>query len=499
MGAFGGDAGLHEIVWREVDEYMGDVLAASPADAHGRGIAFSMEHEGAAVDLAGSQVYLVWRHRASGKRGCEPFANDASGCRVFYPAALAECAGTVDAQVMVSFPDGRSISTRAFRIRVEPVLVGGAESEDGFTLFVDAIKKYEAGTERVDELLAVLDDVGVIKGEKGDKGDPGEPGRDGADGAPGRDGKDGADGAPGRDGADGLPGRDGVDGKDGVGIASVRQTTTSLADGGLNVVTVTLTDGRTSDFEVRNGSKGSAGAVTGDGGVTVVQGEKGDKGDKGDPFTYEDFTPEQLASLKGEKGDRGDKGDRGEQGIQGERGEKGEAGVPGKDGADGKPFTFADFTEEQLASLKGDKGEKGDRGDVGEQGIQGEKGEKGATGAAFTYEDFTPEQLAALKGAKGDKGDAGAAFTYDMFTAEQLAQLKGEKGDTGAAGATGAAGRGVAAGGASGQVLAKASGADFDTEWIDPPTPSIDAYTKAEIDAMIGNMENALAVVTGVH
>lgn len=27
------------------------------------------------------------------------------------------------------------------------------------------------------------------------------------------------------------------------------------------------------------------------------------KGDKGDPFTYEDFTPEQLEALKGEKGD----------------------------------------------------------------------------------------------------------------------------------------------------------------------------------------------------
>lgn len=30
---------------------------------------------------------------------------------------------------------------------------------------------------------------------------------------------------------------------------------------------------------------------------------KGDKGDKGDPFTYTDFTAEQLAALKGEKGD----------------------------------------------------------------------------------------------------------------------------------------------------------------------------------------------------
>ena len=45
-----------------------------------------------------------------------------------------------------------------------------------------------------------------------------------------------------------------------------------------------------------------------------VQTIKGDKGEKGDPFTYEDFTSEQLLSLKGEKGDRG------EQGIQGNDG-----------------------------------------------------------------------------------------------------------------------------------------------------------------------------------
>ena len=49
---------------------------------------------------------------------------------------------------------------------------------------------------------------------------------------------------------------------------------------------------------------------------------------------------------------------------------------------------------------------KGDKGEVGEQGIQGLKGDKGDP---FTYEDFTPEQLASLKGLKGDKGATGAA------------------------------------------------------------------------------------------
>ena len=35
---------------------------------------------------------------------------------------------------------------------------------------------------------------------------------------------------------------------------------------------------------------------------------RGAKGDKGDPFTYSDFTTEQLAALKGAKGDKGDPG-----------------------------------------------------------------------------------------------------------------------------------------------------------------------------------------------
>ena len=75
--------------------------------------------------------------------------------------------------------------------------------------------------------------------------------------------------------------------------------------------------------------------------VKGPKGEKGDtgaqglKGDKGDAFTFEDFTPEQLASLKGDKGDtgaqgpQGEKGDTGAQGPQGEKGEKGDKGDPG--------------------------------------------------------------------------------------------------------------------------------------------------------------------------
>ena len=170
------------------------------------------------------------------------------------------------------------------------------------------------------------------------------------------------------------------------------------------------------------------------------------KGDKGDPFTYADFTEEQLAALKGAKGDA---------------------------------FTYSDFTEEQLAKLKGEKGDTGQDGYTPQKGIDYFDGAKGD---AFTYEDFTPAQLAALKGEKGetgkgltilgsfateaelrqaiaspDAGDAygvGAAQPYDIYIYDGVTNAwvnngplqgakgeKGDKGDPGEKGETGSTGQ----------------------------------------------------------
>ena len=65
-----------------------------------------------------------------------------------------------------------------------------------------------------------------------------------------------------------------INGADGIGIQSVEQTTTSTVDGGINVITVTKTDGTSSTFTVRNGSKGSTGATgaAGKDGYTPVRG-----------------------------------------------------------------------------------------------------------------------------------------------------------------------------------------------------------------------------------
>ena len=61
----------------------------------------------------------------------------------------------------------------------------------------------------------------------------------------------------------------------------------------------------------------------------------GPKGDKGDPFTYEDFTAEQLASLKGAKRDRGEQGPKRDTGATGPKGDIGERGPQGPAGQDG--------------------------------------------------------------------------------------------------------------------------------------------------------------------
>lgn len=127
------------------------------------------------------------------------------------------------------------------------------------------------------------------------------------------------------------------------------------------------------------------------------------------------------------------------------------------------------------------KGATGDTGIRGPQGIQGEKGEKGAgekgdTGAAFTYDMFTPEQLAALTGPEGPTGktgETGAPFTYDMFTEAQLESLRGpqgiqgKQGIQGEIGPAGKDGVGIPTGGTTGQILTKASAADYDTKWAD--------------------------------
>lgn len=63
--------GLHTIIWDSADERLGDFLVASPADATERGLELHVRQGGAAEDLTGAEVYFIWRHKMTGRRGCE--------------------------------------------------------------------------------------------------------------------------------------------------------------------------------------------------------------------------------------------------------------------------------------------------------------------------------------------------------------------------------------------------------------------------------------------
>ena len=94
------------------------------------------------------------------------------------------------------------------------------------------------------------------------------------------DGKDGQDGQPGKDGQPGSNGKDGSDGRDGedgVGILSMEQVVKASEDDGTNVWRMTLTNGKTADFEVQNGARGKTGKTAyeyaKDGGYTGTEEE----------------------------------------------------------------------------------------------------------------------------------------------------------------------------------------------------------------------------------
>ena len=208
------------------------------------------------------------------------------------------------------------------------------------------------------------------------------------------------------------------------------------------------------------GDTGNVGPI-GPVGPEGKQGPIGPKGDTGAAFTYDMFTPDQLALLvgpvgpigpKGEKGDKGDKGDTGAQGPQGLKGDTGTAGPAGKN----LEFTWDGYTlgirqQGQTAytysqSLRGAtgatgaQGPKGDKGDTGATGPAGAKGATGATGPAgknleFTWNGYT----------LGVRQQGQTAYTYSQSlrgaTGATGAQgPKGDKGDTGATGPAGAKG-----------------------------------------------------------
>ena len=161
-----------------------------------------------------------------------------------------------------------------------------------------------------------------------------------------------------------------------------------------------------------------------------VVGDTGEKGDTGDAFTYDDFTPEQLAGLKGNTGDTGPAGPKGDTGDKGETGETGSKGDTGETGATGE---------------KGEQGPKGDTGDTGatgDTGPAGATGDTGATGIGTTIKgSYNSYQDLIVAHPTGNQGDSyivdGSLYVWNGNAWDNVGNIKGDTGATEPKGDTG--------------------------------------------------------------
>ena len=111
-------------------------------------------------------------------------------------------------------------------------------------------------------------------------------------------------------------------------------------------------------------------------------------------------------------------------------------------------------------NLKGERGPQGPAGATGATGPAGPAGADGAPGATGATGPQGPE------GPKGDTGATGPQGPEGPAGPQGPEGPHGPVGERGPQGEAGPAGPGVPAGGTAGQVLAKKSGTDYDTEWV---------------------------------
>lgn len=211
------------------------------------------------------------------------------------------------------------------------------------------------------------------------------------------------------------------------------------------------------------------------------------RGLKGDPFTYDDFTFEQLEALK-VKGDKGDPGQDGTVSFD-ELTEAQKLSLKGEKGEKGDPFTYSDFTEDQLLSLKG------------------EKGDKGADGT-MVFEDLTDEQRESLKGADGKDGISvshsweGTVLTVTSASGTSSVDLRGERGPQGISGPQGIQGVQGLPGEVDYSLVYKKSEIDKKLAELDIDVDLSDInldnyYTKTEINTKFDAIE--IEGSTGIH
>lgn len=193
-----------------------------------------------------------------------------------------------------------------------------------------------------------------------------------------------------------------------------------------------------------------------------LKGERGAKGDKGDPFTYDDFTPEQLAALKGDKGDTGPTG------------QDGHSPVVTASKVDDTTTVYVDGSA--IATI--DDGQDGTDGQAGHSPVVtaskvGKVTTVSVDGSAIaTINDGNDGQT----GSDGQDGADGYSPSASVSKSGSIATITitDKNGTTSASVSDGS---GVPTGGTSGQVLTKHSATDYDVSWEDPSGGSVNDVT----------------------
>jgi hypothetical protein len=240
------------------------------------------------------------------------------------------------------------------------------------------------------------------------------------------------------------------------------------------------------------GPQGPAG-IQGPQGTTGATGAQGPQGIQGPLGPVGPTGPTGATGPAGPAGAAGPKGDPGNTGAQGPQGIPGPVGDTGPEGPQGPAGvgivlkgTVDTVNDLPLDPQQGDAWVVETTGDLwswngtawvnlgpiqGPQGEQGPQGVQGLTGPQGPIGPVGPQGQQGIQGPKGDPGNEGPAGPQGV---QGPTGLTGPQGNPGA---TGAAGPGVAAGGAAGQILAKASAVDFATQWIDTPSGVIVSET----------------------
>lgn len=276
-------------------------------------------------------------------------------------------------------------------------------------------------------------------------------------------------------GETGQPGTNGEDGADGQ-AATITVGSVKTGDPGTNVI---INNSGTEnaailDFTIPRGAPGAdgqdgqPGAAAGFGEPTATVDDK-----SGTPSVIVTSSGPDTAKVfnfqfSGLKGADGANGADGQQGEPGQDGTPAGFGTPSAtiDNTSGEPSVTVDATGPDTAKIftfhfSGLKGQNG---------TDGADGAPGEDGTAATIQIGTVSTL-----------EPGEQATVENVGTENAAILnfgipKGEQGEPG----TGGGGQGVPTGGTTGQVLAKASDSDYDTQWVDVEggtTTSVSIYS----------------------